>query len=264
MFFVLALVYLLITHQLSSDNVILKSISNLLLLQSLVPASDFYYSFNGVSWYLSVTLILYVAFPYIKKVMKDRNPISLAVLLVLIMTAYCGIVYFIPCSSDVKKWFVYINPFYRCLDFTIGCCAGLIVKNGFVSNDFRKVSGYLFLVLSVGSIVTFGVLKTNDDSIWLIYSLIYAPAVFFGLLNLGNDDGILSKVLSIKPFVWIGNISGYAFLIHQMTIWYTGPVLSRIGLGGPLKIIVAFVVTIVLAVIYDRIVRQTNQKLLGK
>lgn len=259
-FFVLALVYLLITHQLSSDLLLLKSLSNLLLIQSLVPISDFYYSFNGVSWYLSITLILYVAFPYIRRLIKDRKPISMTLILFFVMTAYGGLVCFIPCSVDVKKWLVYINPFFRSIDFTIGSCAGLIIKNCCVSKSFRKISGVLFLVLSAYSIVLFGILKTNENFIWLIYSLIYTPAIFFGLLNLGSNEGSLSKILSFKPFVWIGNISGYAFLIHQMAILYIGSILSKIGFGGPLKIIIAFVVTIALAVIYDWMVRKTNQK----
>jgi len=40
-----------------------KLISNLFLVQSLVPISDYYFSFNGVSWSVSTELFFYLCFP---------------------------------------------------------------------------------------------------------------------------------------------------------------------------------------------------------
>lgn len=38
--------------------------ANLLLIQSFVPVEEFYFGFNGVSWYLSTSLVLYFLSPF--------------------------------------------------------------------------------------------------------------------------------------------------------------------------------------------------------
>ena len=128
------------------------------------------------------------------------------------------------------------------------------------NGKFPRISGLLFCVLSIGSILLFGKLKTNDSYIWLIYSLIYIPALFFGLLNISNGNSAISKILSIKPFVWLGNISGYTFLIHQIVIWYIGTILSKIGYNDLYSIIVSFVVTGLLAIVYDYVINSLIRK----
>jgi peptidoglycan/LPS O-acetylase OafA/YrhL len=44
---------------------LLKGILNLLLLQAWVPSAKWYFTFNKVSWYLSVCLFVYFVFPFI-------------------------------------------------------------------------------------------------------------------------------------------------------------------------------------------------------
>lgn len=243
-----------------SKHLISKCISNVFLFQSLIPSSGFYYSFNGVSWYLSLTIVLYSIFSYIKKWIEEKNPVLMSCILFCVMIVYCGIVSIIPTSADIAKWLVYINPFFRCIDFAIGCCAAMIYKTVRYNDKFLKISGFLFCILSIGSILLFGKLRTNNSYIWLIYSLIYTPALFFGLINISNSKSLISKILSIKPFVWLGNISGYTFLIHQIVIWYIGSILSKIGYNGPSRIVVSFVVTGLLAVVYDYVINSLIRK----
>lgn len=143
-FFLLAFLYLVITKQLPSKHLISKCISNVFLFQSLIPSSGFYYSFNGVSWYLSLTIVLYIIFSYIKKWIEEKNPVLMSCILFCVMIVYCGIVSIIPTSADIAKWLVYINPFFRCIDFAIGCCAAMIYKTVRYNDKFLKISGFLF------------------------------------------------------------------------------------------------------------------------
>lgn len=52
---------------------IIKAFSNLFLLQSWFPKSEFYFSFNAASWYLSTSVVLWFVFPYIHKVINKLN-----------------------------------------------------------------------------------------------------------------------------------------------------------------------------------------------
>lgn len=46
-------------------NPIVKIVVNLFLIQSWIPIDEVYFSLNSVSWYLSVSLFLYIMFPVI-------------------------------------------------------------------------------------------------------------------------------------------------------------------------------------------------------
>ena len=50
------------------------------------------------------------------------------------------------------------------------------------------------------------------------YSLLYLPVSIVLVTTSMFDKGFISRILSCKAMVNIGNLSGYAFLIHQLVI----------------------------------------------
>lgn len=107
-----------------------KLMFNALLLQAWIPISNIYFSLNGVSWYLSVCVLLYMAFPIIiTKIKKQGGGIANAFLIYIIMlvAAFCtrGITLF----DNFSKWFTYICPLFRLGDFVIGCYLGYVYIN---------------------------------------------------------------------------------------------------------------------------------------
>ena len=85
---------------------IFKLISNIVLLQSWVPKSEFYWSFNAVSWYLSLQLAMYFAFPYIRK-MINRNANKKRI--VYLSSGVFNLYYCIRKRSGIKIYFVFNN-----------------------------------------------------------------------------------------------------------------------------------------------------------
>lgn len=59
---------------------IVKVISNIFLLQSWIPNEEIYFSCNGVSWYLSVMIFIYLLFPLILKRIKKLKSSQQAVM----------------------------------------------------------------------------------------------------------------------------------------------------------------------------------------
>lgn len=53
-----------------------KAALNLLLLQSWVPLSDYYMSYNAVSWFLSDELFFYLMFPFVLPVLLNSYTYS--------------------------------------------------------------------------------------------------------------------------------------------------------------------------------------------
>ena len=270
MMFISAYVYYeFISKQLSHVHIIVRSLSNVLLLQSCIPFAEFwYYSFNGPSWYLSLTFFLYCAFPYIKARIKKSNPITMSFFLYLGMIVYCVIASKLQIPAAVKKWLVYISPIFRCFDFAIGCCAGMIVKRGGMDRKKANGAGIMFLILSMISISIFAAFRSNQKSMAFIYSLIYVPAIFTGLLSLGSNQGFLSKIFSVRVFARLGDISGYAFLIHGMAMCYVSAAVSKINWNvlrrADVKNVTAFIVTILLAFLYEYLIKKYTNRKVGR
>ena len=59
-----------VATEVKGDHGILKAILNGLLFQAWIPESEWYFTFNKVSWYLSVCLFVYFAFPFIYRQMR--------------------------------------------------------------------------------------------------------------------------------------------------------------------------------------------------
>ena len=119
-----------VAAEVKGGNGIIKAILNGMLLQAWVPNSEWYSTFNKVSWYLSVCLFVYFAFPYLYRKMQrlslKQNAIEGGVLLTI------QIVYSILLSTllseaikfDYQKWITYICPLYRLIDF----CYGMLMR----------------------------------------------------------------------------------------------------------------------------------------
>ena len=129
-------------------------------------------------------------------------------------------------------WFTYIFPLSRLEDFFIGCNLGYIyaaadkkVKNAsvlYTVGEILVVISIVFkwvvyvLIISLPAENNIKVISQNwwgNSVYWTITScvLIYLFA---------QNRGKVSVLLTNKVFVYIGNMSPYLFLIHQMVYRY--------------------------------------------
>lgn len=100
--------------------------ANILLLQSWIPNRDSYFSGNGISWFLSTTLFLYVIFPFIWKLcsrMAIRWNLLLYATLIAVRCCFESLVH-----GDAKIDYLYISPVTRWMDFTVGVITFLIFR----------------------------------------------------------------------------------------------------------------------------------------
>lgn len=104
------------------------------LLQAWIPKSEYYFSLNSVSWYLSMSMFLYCCFPWILSRIRRYNGVKSAIdsificsglmLAASVFASYSGAVSARDYFS--RHWMTYIFPPYRLLDFVIGCNLGYI------------------------------------------------------------------------------------------------------------------------------------------
>lgn len=256
-----------------------KFVIDTALLQSWVPDNDIYFSLNGVSWYLSTALFLYMMFPLILFFIKKYRGIKTAVIVILItfglqillaFAAYLVQRNLIP-KDDLIHWFVYIFPLSRLEDFVIGCNLGYLFLQRKKTNGNGKKQGNLLefsvIILTVIEWILYVCLigipaKALSAENWAGLTVIWTMTSCALVYVFALQKGILSRLLKSRPFVFLGNLSDSCFLIHLMVYTYL-MVFEDILFGKTaivVNIILAFFITIAGSCLWKKIVGGIHNK----
>jgi len=191
---------------------------NISLIQSFIPLSEFYFSFNGVSWSISNELFFYLCFPlltfFISKLIKVKFLFYLCILVILLLLPV--LMFYTP--NEIQPQIFYINPILRVLDFSIGIL--LFNLYCFIKYKKFKFSSNFFEPLSVLSLILFFVLYPEIPQV-LRWSIYYWFPMSFIILVFSFQKGILSRFLSHSIFVFLGEISFGFYMIHQLVIKFS-------------------------------------------
>lgn len=101
---------------------------NLSLTQSLIPKQNIYFSYNAVTWYLSLDITLVFFLPLVHAILccLKKNFILLSMIVVILIQL--GLVCFTYYSPfEWSLWLIYISPFTRWLDYFVGAAIAIIV-----------------------------------------------------------------------------------------------------------------------------------------
>ena len=200
-------------------------IAQLLLVQAWVPIKEIYYSFNALAWYLSVSLLLYMLFPWIIRFIKKKSNKVLIFISVGIYAAMCIWMFFV-CKyffndSNYYDYFTHVDPLLRLGDFSIGAIFGVIYVRS--EKKISKLSASIFEILTVlATIALLYFLHSDHDT--LLSKTFSRPTIAFLPISVAViylfavNKGVISKLFSNKAIVYVGNMSPYGYLIHQMVI----------------------------------------------
>ena len=197
---------------------------NLLLLQSFVPDPAVYGGYNGIAWFLSTYMFVSMAAPLVLRFAsgictKKRLGISFAATVGIMLIFSAISPYIISAMALPSRPFLNYNfPPYRLLDFSLGIFLGRLYLMRDASSDGLGVISSALVALGV---VLCGVAAT------LLYprlpesirnTLIYAPGSLLAVYLCAFSNERVQALLSWRPAVWLGDLSGHAFLIHNNAI----------------------------------------------
>lgn len=226
-----------------------KAALNLLLLQSWVPLSDYYMSYNAVSWFLSDELFFYLMFPFVLPVLLNSSGKKIAVGAGIFAILYSTAAALIP--LDHYHAYFYINPLFRFADFVFGILVFRIFdqrRQATGGHASRAEAGAILLIVATFILFDYIPKPYHYCSIifWgpvaiLIYtfaisslSVIYPPHLHHEkriayypnqreprkrrkpLQN--RTGGIFSQGLSCRAIQLFGEASFCFYLIHQQAI----------------------------------------------
>lgn len=236
----------------SSIKDIIKFILNASLLQSWIPISNIYFSYNAVAWYLSMDLGLLLLLPIVLWIFRALNSkqIKISLCFVLIIEIALALV---AQKFKIAHWIVYVCPVSRSLDYFVGGGIALIARNSVKENDDYERRNFCVLVgaLILGTLLVFASMDSESElfssAAWVTPSVLLLLSVYRG------ENNAVGSIFKKKGLVFIGNISFELFLIHQLVIRYMTSMITHMGLEiNSLIYVTAILVSIILAALLNR------------
>lgn len=198
----------------------LKMSKNFLLLQSWYPAS--YFSYNGVGWFLSTILFLYLLenplLSIASKIKKRSKNILFFTFIIIfsatITTLYC----FLMRNNNLEFW-LYIFPPSRLGEYISGICLGYIVQIilSKYSNSTTRYK-YLFTIIEILSLVLWLSSTYSHTCTWTYWIIHWLLPNYFVIFIFLLGKGHISDFFKNIFFQRLGDISFECFLLHQILI----------------------------------------------
>lgn len=140
------------------------------------------------------------------------------VIYVILIVLRCFLEVVIP--SEVKTAWLYINPFTRWMDFTIGIITFLMYRELQNKNDFSKISLQLFalfsIILTISTLYMVYQVSYPLALLWICYSCLICGSV---LLETICTNYFQRQYPSLTCIInELSNISFSFYLLHQIII----------------------------------------------
>ncbi|WP_409529536.1 acyltransferase family protein [Soonwooa sp.] len=214
------LITLIIAAILLVKNFSLKTfLMQLFLVQSFSSDQKVYFSFNAPSWSISDELFFYLIFPLLIIIFRKLKTSAKTILFLAITITILGLNILLPESK--KHYLIYIFPLSRLADFILGILLFQICQ--FLrTKEIKSTTIILFQIIAVLSFVLTYIFH-SDISISYRFSIYYWLPISLTILSLSSEyycqaETLLTKILSNKILVYLGQISFAFYMTHLLVI----------------------------------------------
>ena len=190
-----------------------QAIANISLTQAFIPLESFYFSFNWPSWSISDEMFFYMVFPFlILLIPKIKDYGNFVIISIIALVPLLTLI--IPESYHLQIF--YINPLLRIVDFIIGI---------YIYNIYKVIShktNLKFDLLEVSAVLIFLIFFVFHKLVPNVarYSFYYWIPMGYLILTFSFQKGRISKFLSKRVFIHLGEISFGFYMFHQLVIRY--------------------------------------------
>jgi peptidoglycan/LPS O-acetylase OafA/YrhL len=224
-----------------------KIIVNLAMVHAWVPSMPWYFSYNAVSWSISTEFFFYLAFPLLiigwSKTFWWKLPLCAALLLALMFTGReLNLPAITPFDTPSLHGLLYISPLARLLEFVVGMTTCLAFS--WALPQIGRTPAWLFTVLEIAALIFAGWFLASHI-LWNLETRLLPPTAgeYLGhadswpgvvpvLFVFAFQKGAITQILSLKPFLLLGETSYSLYLVHYMTFGAIVSFLDITGIAG--------------------------------
>ncbi len=203
---------------------------NIFMIQTYSRSSVYWGAFSQVGWYIPLFVLTMILTPLIMRFLeKIDSYIAFVFLIIILYMEFFLCIFENILDAETMKWFIYLFPPFRVLEFIAGGCIAIINRDKLVS---RKKAIIADISIIVDLVLVLCLIKVSKN----IGGLLFLNAVWilpvWGLLaSLEKSSSKIVVFLFENPFIsFIGDISFEMFLCHLCVyhycyIWFS-PILS--------------------------------------
>lgn len=240
---------------LSNIEILTSAVLNIILLQTLVP--KYAYSFNGLSWFLSVIMILYVlALPLIY-VINKIGLVKIEYIIIILLLKYL--------ISIINNYYnlqldLYTSPFYRIFDFILGMLIAnmLINKKEYNNKKNTRYTVYEIIIFVVFFIIYISTFFIKVEGV--VYSIIFTILIYV----IAQEKGFISKLLKLSILQKLATISFEFYMVHELILIVFRKVFKDInfywGIKNLIIAIPAFIISLCVAKLFNKYITNKNLK----
>jgi peptidoglycan/LPS O-acetylase OafA/YrhL len=191
------------------------------------------YSLDGnyTSWSVSVEFFFYLCFPFLLVYMRKLPVQKLLLLSILFWAAsQAGHIFLKSIDNGEHYRLSQLNlyhPLALLSCFTSGMAAGLLIVRRKTAAHWPAYFSIPAVLLSATAI--FFILATDNFICPWVHNGLLVPLFLLLLCGLIYDRSSLSKILSLAPFIWLGEISYGIYLLQHPVEVAMRPLLEKIG-----------------------------------
>lgn len=222
------------------SNMILASklafIANLMMVHAWIPQGDYFFSFNAVSWSISVEFGFYLFFPLLIRNLKKTVALKLCLSLLLAgaVIAICAILD--PRPFDMQHLglsstgLLAINPAARLFEFVLGMAGAVLWRTHRNRIDRGNVIVWtviegaiitaLILYVAYARVPIYGLVASQVPAYlaqWL-FQIDTAPFFAIVIIISAVGAGWIGRALGSSPMVFLGEISYSIYMLHRIII----------------------------------------------
>lgn len=255
----------------TSSKAIRRMVMDILLAQCWSPYIEDFFSYNGVAWYLSTYLFICFFAPWLikllSKIKKKETAVTTGILVYFIMT-FIGILATkrpLSFGDSFPYWLTYILPFYRLLDFALGALLGWLYLDSSKEEKWNPKLSTIMELCTVAAFIVVVKIFHRIEGVYdgICYNALFAPVSLWLVIIFVRSRGALMKLLDNRFFHWIGNLSSYTFLIHQIVIHRMMGIWKN-HFSGNVCLLLIVISSFLISMAAAQLVVLVNQKLLKK
>lgn len=232
---------------------------SLLLIQSWLPSTDFYYALNTPDWSISNEIFFYFLFPFLFKTLRFLCVLFLGIIILQIFLylllnhnnwdqIYFG-------TNNFSHWLFYICPISRLCEFLAGMLVYRSWSKGVLLTAKHIPLAYIALVCTLlASIYVPQALRQSLFTIIIVIYFFYAHLTPSKYLNsiYGNP---ISKLLGEASYIF--------YLIHFPMLALFSRFIGSLTENLLLDIVIKFIVTYFLAIVFCVLIERKMTSLLN-